>query len=130
MSTDRPSPIAPPLAFGIAGAPAAWIAQELAGWYLANHGCVDAGVTASAPPGMRSWQIAMNALSLLVAIASLATGVRQWRARRIGTEQPAAVDDRRSFLAAAAMLVSAVFLLAIGWASIAAFAIPLCVRMR
>jgi len=113
--------------FALCAAPAAWAAQGLLGWYLSSRGCPAPEHDAAT---LRTLQIALDLVFLAVAALGLAAGLRRWRALDRSERANHVPHDRRSFLATTAILVSAVFLLAVLWASLAPFVLPRCVSGR
>jgi hypothetical protein len=110
---------------GILGAPLAWAAQGLIGWFISARACageIDGNV--------RTLEVVVSLLALIVALTGFWIGLLAWR--RSGDRGLAAIraEVRPDFLAAVAMIVSAAFSLGIVWAGLSAFLLPMCERMR
>jgi hypothetical protein len=115
------------VAFALGAAPLAWAAQGLLGWYLSSRGCPAPEHEGGA---LRAVQVVANIAFVLLALLALLAGMQRWRALRADERADRVPHDRAAFLAAATVLVSAVFLLAVAWASIAPFVLPRCVSGR
>lgn len=118
--------------FALFGAPAAWFAQELLGWWLAEAHCANPAASAALrPPSLaRAVQLGIGAVGLVIALAALAVALRAWRRRHGAPLHRIQAHDRREFITACSVLVSVVFVLAIGWAELAAALLPVCEAMR
>jgi hypothetical protein len=119
---------------GVCGAPLAWGAQVLIGWWISGQTCADG------TPEWGSWAasqvrmllIVISAVALVIAIAGIVSARRQWRARRTGNE-PVEVftgAHRPAFMALAGMLVSSVLGVAILLTGIALSSVSVCEYMR
>jgi len=118
--------------FGILGAPFAWAAQGLLGWFIASAGCGRAPAAARwlTDAGVRGTEIGISVVALLVAISALNVGLQAWR--NSADRSIAAVDGRATadFLAAVALVVSVLFTLGILWAALSAFVLSPCESVR
>jgi hypothetical protein len=120
--------------YGILGAPVAFATEELLGWLLSAATC-----PSGSPLGYGGYPIITNAreilyavcgAALLVSLGAFYAGVSEWRLSR--DRGITSIESRRrpDFLAAAAMLVSAVFTLGVLWMSVPIFWLPQCQVMR
>lgn len=118
--------------FGLLGAPLAWMAQLLLGWWLAQGHCANplAAAVLHPPAGSRAAQLLIGAAAFAVALLSFFAGLRGWRAARQPHPHRLQADGRPEFLAVCALLVSAVFMLAIAWAWLATAMLPVCEAVR
>lgn len=117
----------------LAGAPLAWWAQELAGWFVEGRACSDGRPEwgALSAGGVRAVEVGVGLVALAVAIACLYAGWRRWRARR-GDAGVTRIQgrERADFVAAVVMLAGAVFTLGIAWNAAAYALLPLCGSAR
>ncbi len=120
------------MGFGILGAPFAWAAQGLLGWFIASGGCGREPAAARwlTDAGVRGTEIGISVVALVLALSALRVGIEAWRNstdRSIG-----AIDGRATadFLAAVALLVSVLFTLGILWAALSAFVLSPCESVR
>ena len=115
--------------FGILAAPAAWAAQGLLGWFVEGAACSSAYVAIS-PPAARAVEWTIGLAASIVALAGLAVGISLWRRSRDPRLTALQVERVPDFMAATALLVSLVFLLAIGWASLPSALLRVCENVR
>ncbi len=127
MSTSESlAPPAPRIWFAILGAPAAWAAQGLIGWFVAGRACagsLDSG-------GARTIEMIISALALIIALVGVGVGLGAWRHSGDATITAIRAEVRQDFLAAVALIVAVAFSLGIVWAALSAFLLPMCERMR
>jgi hypothetical protein len=111
---------------GILGAPLAWAAQGLIGWFISARAC--AGDIGGGE--VRTFEVVISILALIVSLTGLWIGLLAWR--NSGDKGIAAIraEVRQDFLAAVTMIISAAFSLGIAWAALSAFLLPMCERMR
>jgi hypothetical protein len=130
--TSRTSQPPGQLWFGILGGPFAWALQGLLGWFVAAGGCGHANPSLRwmTDAGVRASELTITVIALLIAVAALGVGLRAWRGSADRSLAAVHARVRPDFVAASALLVSAVFLLAIAWAGLAAFILPACESMR
>ena len=100
--------------FGVLGAPVAWAMQNLLGWFAGSVVCnyreEQTSVWFSAA-GLRTIEIGVSTLAILMAVGALATGIGAWRDFAGRDSDPVPYD----FLASIAVFTSAIFLLGIVW---------------
>ncbi len=136
MSTNAAERTPPGLRiwYGIIGAPAAFSIEELLGWLLSSGTC-----PRGSPEGYGGFPVLTNgreimfavaAAALLVSLGALLVGVAEWRRSRDTGITSIKGTLRPDFLAAAAMLVSFVFTLAVLWMSVPIFWLPQCQVVR
>ena len=117
---------APRLWAGVLLAPAAWIAQGALGWYLGYEACTTFGVAQA--------RLALMILSLLALGIAVASGLIAWTNwGAVSRERhPGHVHgwNRVEFMAAGGVLVSGVFVIGIGWATLSAVLLDACGGMR
>lgn len=117
---DQASPFL--LWFGLFGAAAAWSVQLIANYAIAAHGCFPRLVPLSEPiwgqATLTLWLVAISVVAILVGILALVAAFVSWR--RTSDEMGGEVhwlletgEGRTRFMAAAGMMASSVFLLAI-----------------
>ena len=120
--------------YGILGAPTAFAVLEMLGWLLSSGTC-----PRGSPEGYGGTPVLTNArviliiaaaVALLVSLGSLAVGVTDWRRSHDAGVTHIKGYWRPDFLAAAAMLISALFTLAVILMSIPIFWLPQCQVMR
>ncbi|MFC4313702.1 hypothetical protein ACFPN2_31805 [Steroidobacter flavus] len=112
--------------FAILGAPLAWAAQGLIGWFVSARACagdLDSG-------GARVAELVISIVALIVALAGVGIGLRAWRHSADSSIAAIRAEVRQDFLAAVALIVSVSFSLGIVWAALSAFLLPMCERMR
>lgn len=128
-ATPHPPPSPARVWIAMLAAPAAWAAQGLLGWLVASLGCVPGDAGWLSPPTAHALELGISAAALAVAGAALAIG---WAAWRGGARAAADVQGRArpDFLAATAMLVSAVFVIAVALAAMPQFVLPMCETAR
>jgi len=122
------------LIFGISAAPAAWDAQLLFNTAFSGHACYPRDVLLNTPLWLHLWPI-LAAISIGAIVISIAGGIvafRSWWQTR--EEKPGsghhlldAGEGRTRFLAMFGILTSALFLVAILFATAILFLVPLCV---
>ena len=117
--------------FSVAGAPVAWFTQELLGWLVASQGCAQPDRAAIlSPAAMRITEIAIAIVALVVALLALRQGVVAWRHAGDARFRALHAGNRPTFLAAAGIIVSAVFVVGIVWAGLSAALLPVCEAVR
>lgn len=120
--------------YGIIGAPAAFSIEETLGWLLSSGTCprgspIGYGGFAVITNG-REIMFAVAAAALLASVGALLVGIAEWHHSRDRSIASIKGTLRPDFLAAAAMLVSFVFTLAVLWMSIPVFWLPQCQVVR
>lgn len=118
--------------FSIAGAPLAWYAHLLAGWYAAGSSCTMRSLDWHhfGPTGVRVLHAAIAVVCIGVAAAAVVVAVGCWRASTLHKVTEIHGHARPEFLAGVAMLVSSVFLLAVCYDALAQAMLPLCAWIR
>jgi hypothetical protein len=121
--------LAPPaqrIWFAIFGAPAAWAAQGLIGWFVSSRVC--AGHLAGG--GVRTIEMIISIVALIVALIGVGIGMRAWHNSADPSLAAIHSEMRQDFLAAVSLIVSVAFTIGIVWAALSAFILPMCERMR
>lgn len=134
--TDHPAPQratvgVTALSFGILGAPAAWILQELISYTYTSTLC-NIGDLQNALPGAASPLVGtISVIAMVFAIAAGVTALRSWRKTR--DEQSGSShhllevrEGRTRFLAMCGLLTSAGFLIALIFSAAVLFVGPVC----
>ena len=133
-AANQPSPVGARIWYGIFAAPVAFGLQEILDWLVSSGACPSGapsdvgGIPLFTNTRAILWGIGAGAL--IAAIAALWIGVTAWRRSHDPSFLSIKAHQRTDYLAAAAMLVSAVFLLAILWQTVALFVLPKCEMMR
>ncbi len=130
----EPPPTTLRIWYGILGAPIAFSILEVLGWLLDSGSC-PAGSPEGyggvpAVTGTRGVLIGVAVAALLVSLGSLLVGVGEWRRSHDAAFTSIKSYLRPDFLAAAAMLVSAIFALGIVLLAIPIFWLGNCQVMR
>jgi hypothetical protein len=112
----------PRLWFGLLGAPAAWIVQGLAGWFVGARICTQMSIGA-----VRIVGGAVGLAAVAVAGAGIVVGRDNWR-RTTTRERPTA--DRIEFLTVGGLFVSVSFAVGILWALLNSVLLNVCGGMR
>ena len=120
--------------YGIAGAPVAFAIVELLGWLVSGATCPGgrAAERGGLPMLSNAYPIlyAVFGAMLLVSLGAFFVGLSEWRRSRDAGVTSIEGRLRPDFLAAAAMLVSAIFALGVLWMCIPLFWLPQCEVMR
>lgn len=133
-AATQPPPVAARIWYGIFAAPVAFGLQEMLDWLISSGAC-----PAGAPADVggvpllthtRAILWGIGAGAIVAAVAALWVGVSEWRRSHDPSFLAIKAQRRADYLAAAAMLVSAAFLLAILWQTVAIFVLPKCEMMR
>lgn len=121
------------LLFALAAAPAAWLGQTVTGMAIARHACFPKDIPLDNPafsyaPGVL-WGVV--GIAFAVALCALMASVWAWKqTRREGNGDGHILleigEGRTRFLAMCAMILSAGFSVAIGFAAAGVNLIPLC----
>lgn len=133
-AATEPSPVGARIWYGIFAAPIAFSLQEMLDWLISSGACPSGapsdvgGVPLFTNTRAILW--AIGAAAVVAAAAGLWVGITAWRQSHDPSFLSIRAQRRTDYLAAAAMLVSAVFLLAILWQTVAVFALPTCEMMR
>ena len=116
------------LKLALIAAPAAWAMQLILSWIVVSFSCAE-GATAT-PIGesaTRAVLVAFDVVALLICVSALAVGLAAWR----GMSKDAGITavhgrEPADFLAAAALLVAAVFTMAALLQAVPTFSLPVC----
>lgn len=133
-TSAAPSPPGLKIWYGILGAPVAFALMEGLGWLVSSATCPGGGgVSYTGYPMLSNAYTILYpvfGVMLLVSLGAFFVGVSEWRRSR--DEAVTAIQGwlRPDFLAAAAMLVSAIFALGVLWMCIPLFWLPQCQVMR
>jgi hypothetical protein len=134
MAAGSPPQTRPRIWYGIFAAPVAFGIQEILNWLISSGAC---------PPGNPAniggmplftntrtilWGIGFGAF--VAAAIALWIGVSAWLQSRDPAFLSIRARTRMDYQAAAAMLVSAVFLIAILWQTVGIFVLPECGYVR
>ncbi|HXS21004.1 MAG TPA: hypothetical protein VN735_07205 [Steroidobacteraceae bacterium] len=134
MAATQPPPTRPSIWYGIFAAPIAFGIQEILDWLISSGACpsgnpADIGgmpLFTNTRPAL--WVI--GALAFGAAAVALWIGIGAWRQSHDPSFLSIRARLRSDYLAAAAMLVSAVFLVAILWQTVGVFVLPECGVVR
>ena len=133
MSAAR-SPPGPKIWYGILGAPLAFTLMEGLGWLVSASSCPGGSSAGYGGHAMLSNAkvilYAVFGAMLLVSLGAFFAGVSEWRRSRDADLTSIQGLLRPDFLAAAAMLVSAVFTLGVLWMFIGLAWLPQCEVVR
>jgi len=121
------------LVFALLAAPLAWLVQTSVNYGVASHACYPAAEPLPAMLAQWPWPLvtAVNILSLVVAVAGVATACRNWQLTRseasgdIGQSLEAG-EGRTRFLLLWGTLASAGFAIALLFSLIAILGVPPC----
>lgn len=133
-AATQPPPVAARIWYGIFAAPVAFGLQEMLDWLISSGACPSGAPSdVGGVPLFTNTRVILaviGAAAIIAAAAALWVGVSAWRESHDPSFLSIKAHRRTDYLAAAAMLVSAVFLLAILWQIVAVFALPTCEMMR
>ncbi len=119
--------------FGLLAAPSAYCLQELVNVSLAGHACYPRDVPLATPlwPDLASIEIWIGVAAIVICIAASIVAFVNWRRSR--TEKPGdgrqligSGDGRTRFMAMAGMMVSVLFLIAVGISTMNITMVPPC----
>jgi len=116
--------------FGLLGAPAAWTAQHLTGYGIAEAACSEAGARWSI--SVDAWTVAITAagasIAVLAWLAALAVFGRTRDAEGVGGAEEPPPKGRIHFLAVAGLFISPLFLAMILMSGIGTVVLDRCVQ--
>jgi hypothetical protein len=133
-AVTQPAPSRLRIWYGIPAAPVAFGIQEVLSWLISSGACPSGapadigGIPLFAGTRAILWGIA--AAALLIALGALWVGISAWRGSQDPSFLSIRAQQRPDYMAAAAMLVSAVFTVAILWEAAVIFVLPQCETMR
>lgn len=134
MTTTQPQTTHPSIWYGIFAAPVAFGIQELLNWLISSGACPAGnpadigGIPLFTDTRAILWGIGAGAF--VIAAVALSIGICAWRKSHDPSFLAIRARLRSDYQAAAAMLVSAVFLIAILWQTVGIFVLPQCEIMR
>ncbi|MGH8125409.1 MAG: hypothetical protein ACREPK_06145 [Rhodanobacteraceae bacterium] len=124
---QRRFPVGLALAFAIFAAPLAWALQLVANYSLSAHACYPIDIPLMTPVWGSLWWIliGIDMTAIIVAGGAFFTAIGQWRLWRDASRDH--IGERRNrFLAKWAMMVSALFSIAVIFTIVMLFIEPLC----
>lgn len=134
MAATQPPPTRPSIWYGIFAAPVAFGIQEILNWLISSGACPSGNpADIGGEPlftHIRPILWGIGALAVVVAAVALLIGIGAWRQSHDPSFLSIRARLRSDYLAAAAMLVSAVFLVAILWQTVGVFVLPECGVVR
>jgi hypothetical protein len=116
------------LFFAVAGAPLAWAAQEWIGWLFAAAPCEPYSSVRGLAPHEGTVLTLVHLAAIAVGVLALLSAIAAWRRTR--TDASPATLPVDQFLASAGIVISAVGLVALAWASLGTWFLPACEAMR
>lgn len=120
--------------YGVFAAPVAFGFQEMLNWLISSGACPSgnpSGIGGSPLfPHTRPILWGIGAAAFVAAAVALWIGIGAWRQSHDPSFLSIRARLRSDYLAAAAMLVSAVFLIAILWQTVGVFVLPECGFVR
>lgn len=134
MAATPPPQTRPIIWYGIFAAPVAFGIQEILNWLISSGACPSGnpadigGMPLLVHTRAILWGIGAGAF--LIAAAALWVGIGAWRRSHDPAFLSIRARLRTDYQAAAAMLVSAVFLIAILWQTVGIFVLPRCGIVR
>ncbi|HEX3843749.1 MAG TPA: hypothetical protein VHV80_05270 [Steroidobacteraceae bacterium] len=134
MAATQHPPAPASIWYGIFAAPVAFGIQEMLDWLISSGACPSGnpadigGMPLFTSTRAILWGI--GAAALVIAAVALGIGIGAWRQSHDPSFLSIRARQRPDYLAAAAMLVSAVFLIAILWQTIGVFVLPECGLVR
>ncbi|HEX3983076.1 MAG TPA: hypothetical protein VHX12_05225 [Acidisoma sp.] len=134
MAATQPQPTRPSIWYGIFAAPVAFGIQEILNWLISSGACPSGNpADIGGMPlftNIRPILWGIGALALVAAAVALWIGIASWRQSHDPSFLSIRARLRSDYQAAAAMLVSAVFLIAIFWQTVGVFVLPECGVVR
>jgi hypothetical protein len=134
MAATPSPPTRPSLWYGIFAAPVAFGIQEILDWLISSGACPAGnpadigGIPLFTNTRAILWGIGLGAL--IAAAAALWIGINAWRQSHDPAFLSIRARLRSDYQAAAAMLVSGAFLIAILWQTVGTFVLPQCGIVR
>ncbi len=133
MAAAQP-PTPPRIWYGIFAAPVAFGFQEILNWLISSGACPSGdpadigGIPLFTNTRPVLWGI--GAAAFIIAAVALWIGIAAWRQSQDPSFLSIRARRRSDYQAASAMLVSAVFLIAILWQTVGVFVLPQCGTFR
>ncbi|HJS91238.1 MAG TPA: hypothetical protein VJ738_14840 [Steroidobacteraceae bacterium] len=134
MAATTSPPTRPSIWYGIFAAPVAFGIQEILNWLISSGACPSGnpanigGIPLFTNTRAILWGVGLGAL--VAAAVALWIGISAWRESHDPSFLSIRARLRSDYQAAAAMLVSAVFLIAILWQTVGIFVLPQCGYVR
>ena len=134
MAATTSPPTRPSIWYGIFAAPVAFGIQEILNWLISSGACPSGnpanigGIPLFTNTRAILWAVGLGAL--VAAAVALWIGISAWRESHDPSFLSIRARLRSDYQAAAAMLVSAVFLIAILWQTVGIFVLPQCGYVR
>jgi hypothetical protein len=134
MAATQASPTPLSIWYGIFAAPVAFGIQEMLDWLISSGACPSGnpedigGVPLFSNVRPMLWGI--GAMAFIIAAVALWIGIGAWRQSHDPSFLSIRARLRTDYQAVGAMLVSAVFLIAILWQTIGVFVLPECGIVR
>lgn len=134
MAATPPPQTRPIIWYGIFAAPIAFGIQEILNWLISSGACPSGNPAAIGGMPLftdtRAILSGIGAGAFVIAAAALWVGISAWRQSHDPSFLSIRARLRTDYQAAAAMLVSAVFLIAILWQTVGIFVLPRCGIVR
>ena len=134
MAATTSPPTRTSIWYGIFAAPVAFGIQEILNWLISSGACPSGnpanigGIPLFTNTRAILWGVGLGAL--VAAAVALWIGISAWRESHDPSFLSIRARLRSDYQAAAAMLVSAVFLIAILWQTVGIFVLPQCGYVR
>lgn len=134
MAATPPPPTRASIWYGIFAAPVAFGIQEILNWLISSGACPSGnpanigGIPLFTDTRAILWGVGFGAF--VAAAVALWIGIDAWRDSHDPSFLSIRARLRSDYQAAAAMLVSAVFLIAILWQTVGIFVLPQCGYVR
>lgn len=134
MAATPPPPTRASIWYGIFAAPVAFGVQEILNWLISSGACPSGnpanigGIPLFTDTRAILWGVGFGAF--VAAAVALWIGIDAWRDSHDPSFLSIRARLRSDYQAAAAMLVSAVFLIAILWQTVGIFVLPQCGYVR
>ncbi len=133
-AATQPPPTRASIWYGIFAGPVAFGIQEIASWLISSGACPSgnsAGIGGNARfTSTLAILLGIAGAAVVIAIVAFWIGISAWLQSQDPSFLSIRAGRRPDYLAAAAMLVSAVFLIAILWQTVGVFVLPACEIMR
>ncbi len=121
------------LAFGLIGAPAAWLIQNVLNYWAASYACFPHDIPQPGPgaAGLSRLLVIATVIAIAIGVAGLFASLHGWRATReeksgSGHHALEVGEGRTRFLALSGVMTSVMFLLAVAFSAVTLFVSPSC----